>query len=147
MWDVTLRGQPDWVTRFPDIRSNSSLGISGRVFLPRLTIVWVQSVKQIALPSVGRSHPTCWRPEERKRQDKGRLLCAGVEPRRWSSPALPLELIPRALLAPRPSDLDLCNKPPPVCTYPIDSVSLRTLWGRVDSPDWAQPAFGSHLCH
>ena len=41
----------------------SSLGISGRVFLLRLTIVWVDSVKQIALPSVGSSHPTCWRPE------------------------------------------------------------------------------------
>lgn len=23
----------------------------------------------------------------------------------------------------------------------------RTLWGRVESPDWAQPVFRSHLCH
>ena len=146
MCDVTLMGQPDWVTRFPDIRSNSSLGVSRRVFLPRLTIVWVQSVKQTALPSMGRSHPTWWRPEEHK-GIKGRFALCLCGAKTLVFPCAPTGTDttgPPGSQAFRPGP---CNKPLPVPTYPVDSVSLRTLWGRVGSPEWAQPAFGSHLCH
>lgn len=67
----------------------------------------VDSIKYVTLPNVNKQHPTCWRPEQNKRQRKEEFalftifpasLLLKVEHLISSPPALGLELTPLAPL-------------------------------------------------
>ena len=52
----------DWTMKRPDIWSNIILCVSIRLFLDEIKI-WIDSIRHISLPNVGRPHPSKWRPE------------------------------------------------------------------------------------